>query len=176
LKLTADQIAAAEECGVSFPPASPAQVQRYAMQRKIFQVGGQAVLATRDGALFETAATLERLIAEGLRRRRDLSAWEATARPVAEPPAAVTEPAVQAPPSAPEPRAATTKPKSRPAAKGGAKAATHSRALSLVRPFVGPMPVSERARRPFAQQAERWLTAGAERRGREDKHWSRRRK
>jgi len=67
LDLTPDQIADAEACGVSFPTATPAQVQRYAMQKKVFRIGGAAVLATRDGALFETAGTLERLIAEGER-------------------------------------------------------------------------------------------------------------
>ena len=62
LDLTPDQIAGAEACGVSFPAATPEQVQRYAMQ-KVFRIGGKAVLATRDGALVEAAATLERLIA-----------------------------------------------------------------------------------------------------------------
>jgi hypothetical protein len=72
--LTPDQVADAETVGVSFPPATRSQVQRYAMQRKVFRIGGETVLATRDGALFETAATLERLIAEGERQRRDLAA------------------------------------------------------------------------------------------------------
>ncbi len=79
LELTSEQIADAEACGVSFPAATPDQVQRYAMQKKVFRIGGELVLATRDGALFETAGTLERLIAEGERQRRDLAEWEATA-------------------------------------------------------------------------------------------------
>ncbi len=87
LDLTTDQVADAEACGVSFPPATPQQVQRYAMQRKVFRVGGAAVLATRDGALFDTAGTLARLIAEGARRRRHLAEREAAA----------TVPAVEAP-------------------------------------------------------------------------------
>jgi hypothetical protein len=73
LDLTTDQITAAELCGVSFLPATSAQVQRYSMQRKIFRLDGQFVLATRDGSFFETAATLERWIAEGERQQRDLA-------------------------------------------------------------------------------------------------------
>ena len=33
------------------------------MQRKVFEIDGQPHLATRDGSFFETAGTLERLIA-----------------------------------------------------------------------------------------------------------------
>ena len=101
LELTSEQIADAEACGVSFPAASPAQVQRYAMQKKVFRIGGAAVLATRDGALFETAGTLERLIAEGERQRRDLAGWKAAV-------SVVDTPASPPPPTAePEPPSAT---------------------------------------------------------------------
>ena len=48
LDLTSDQVADAEACGVSFPAATPQQVRRYAMQRKEFRVGGEAVLVTRN--------------------------------------------------------------------------------------------------------------------------------
>jgi hypothetical protein len=55
------------------------------MQRKVFEIDGQPHLATRDGSFFETAGTLERLIAGELeaRSRADLAAWEAggTAEP-----------------------------------------------------------------------------------------------
>ena len=99
LELTSEQIADAEACGVSFPAATPDQVQRYAMQKKVFRIGGELVLATRDGALFETAGTLERLIAEGERQRRDLAGREAAA-----PVPAVEAPAPPAPAHAAEPR------------------------------------------------------------------------
>jgi hypothetical protein len=54
------------------------------MQRKVFRIGGEAVLATREGSLFETAGTLARLIEEGERQRRDLVGWREAA-PVGEP-------------------------------------------------------------------------------------------
>lgn len=140
-ELTPDQIADAENAGVSFPSATPAQVQRYAMQRKVFRIGRKAVLATRDGSLFETAATLERLIAEGGRQRRDLAEWEAAVpAPGAEdlgPPRHAVETPYPPAPSAMLRAARTAKPR---------------RALP----------------------GERWLTAGAERRGRLAQHWSRR--
>jgi DNA-binding protein H-NS len=49
------------------------------MQRKVFEIDGQPHLATRDGSFFETAGTLERLIAEELdaQQQADLAAWEA---------------------------------------------------------------------------------------------------
>ena len=101
LRLSYDKVAAARACGIEFPPASPAQVQRLSMQRKVFEIDGQPHLATRDGSFFETAGTLERLIAGELdaRQKADLAAWEAggTAEPSAAPaPAQVaSEPAEQ---------------------------------------------------------------------------------
>jgi DNA-binding protein H-NS len=49
------------------------------MQRKVFEIDGQPHLATRDGSFFETAGTLERLIAGELeaQQQADLAAWEA---------------------------------------------------------------------------------------------------
>jgi len=146
LDLRPDQIADAEACGVFFPAATPEQVQRYAMQKKVFRIGGEAVLATRDGALFETAGTLERLIAEGERQRRDLAEWEATATP---------GPAVEAPAPPPPPPAEDPNPSPAPVALA-------ARRTAKTRGLRGTPP------------AERWLTAGAERRGRLAQHWSRR--
>jgi DNA-binding protein H-NS len=79
LKLSHEEVAAAEACGIAFPPASPAQVQRLSMQRKVFEIDGRPHLATRDGSLFETAGTLEHLIAAEVeaRQQADLAAWEA---------------------------------------------------------------------------------------------------
>ncbi len=85
MQLSYDKVAAARACGIEFPPASPAQVQRLSMQRKVFEIDGQPHLATRDGSFFETAGTLERLIAGELeaQQQADLAAWEAggTAEP-----------------------------------------------------------------------------------------------
>src|SRR5215210_5846908 len=85
LRLLYDKVAAARACGIEFPPASPAQVQRLSMQRKVFEIDGQPHLATRDGSFFETAGTLECLIAGELdaQQQADLAAWEAggTAEP-----------------------------------------------------------------------------------------------
>lgn len=143
LDLTSDQIADAEACGFSFPAATHAQVQRYAMQRKVFRIDGKPVLATCDGSLFETAATLERLIAEGERQRRDLAEWEAAvAAPVAEAPAPPTPP-----------RAIGRKPRPAPTAPP-------------------PPRASKTAMQRQAPPGERWRTAGAERRGRLAQHWS----
>ncbi len=85
MQLSYSKVAAARACGIEFPPASPAQVQRLSMQRKVFEIDGQPHLATRDGSFFETAGTLERLIAGEVetRQQADLAAWEAggTAEP-----------------------------------------------------------------------------------------------
>ncbi len=66
------------------------------MQRKVFEIDGQPHLATRDGSFFETAGTLERLIAGELeaRQQADLAAWEAggTAEPSPAPAPAQTAP------------------------------------------------------------------------------------
>jgi hypothetical protein len=75
LHLSPEEIAAAEACGVSFLPASDAQVQRLAMQRKVFYLAGAPILATRGDGLFETAGTLQQLIDEGRQQQRDLSQW-----------------------------------------------------------------------------------------------------
>jgi hypothetical protein len=178
LHLSADQIAAAEMCGVSFLPASDAQVQRYSMQRKVFRIDGQPVLATRDGSFFETAATLERWVAEGQRQQHDLVAWQAAAAPA--PPEAAVAAAVSAAPAQPPaaehilvPVAArpTRKPR---AARHPAPAVAHEfEAIVAIAPALPSVPT---ARRTKARSACRWVTAGAERRGREDKHWSVRRK
>ena len=147
LDLTSDQVADAETVGVSFPAATPQQVQRLSMHLKVFRVGGEPVLATRDGALFETAATLGRLIVEGGRQRRDLAAWQA----------AVPAPEAKAP-SLPSPLRSAEKPRPKP-------------------PVVSPPPMPVAAARlkgRAAPRGERWRTAGAERRGRLAEHWSRR--
>jgi hypothetical protein len=83
LHLSPEEIAAAEACGVSFLPASDAQVQRLAMQRKVFYRAGAPILATRGDGFFETVGTLQQLIEEGRQQQRDLSQWMGAAEPVA---------------------------------------------------------------------------------------------
>ncbi len=69
------------------------------MQRKVFEIDGQPHLATRDGSFFETAGTLERLIAGEVeaQQQADLAAWEAsgTPEPFPAPAQAAPEPAEQ---------------------------------------------------------------------------------
>ncbi len=64
MELTLEQQRAARACGFSFFPATEAQVQRLTMQKRIFRLGGQPFMATRDGAFWETHGTLMRLIPE----------------------------------------------------------------------------------------------------------------
>jgi len=42
LQLSLDQIAAAKACGIAFTPASPDQIQRLSMQRKVFWIDSGA--------------------------------------------------------------------------------------------------------------------------------------
>ena len=79
MHLSPEDIAAAEACGVSFLPASAAQVQRLAMQRKVFYQAGAPILATRGDGFFETVGTLQQLIEEGRAQQRDLAQWQAAA-------------------------------------------------------------------------------------------------
>ena len=63
MELTRKQSEAAKACGCTFFPATEAQAERLAMQRRIFTLGGKPFLATRDGGgFFETHATLALLI------------------------------------------------------------------------------------------------------------------
>ena len=118
LHLSPEDIAAAEACGVSFLPASAAQVQRLAMQRKVFYRAGAPILATRGDGLFETVGTLQQLIEEGRRQQRDLSAMAGGGGGDAATPdaAALREVAPEPGPSEPapvEPMPAPSRPKRR---------------------------------------------------------------
>ena len=90
MRLSHDKVAAARACGIEFTPASPAQVQRLSMQRRVFEIDGRPHLATRDGGFLETAGTLERLIAGEVeaQQQADLAAWEAGGTAEPSPPAA----------------------------------------------------------------------------------------
>ena len=62
MELTREQRAAAEACGCALVPATEEQVRRLTMQRRVFRLDGEPVLATRDGGYFETHGTLATLI------------------------------------------------------------------------------------------------------------------
>jgi hypothetical protein len=149
LDISLEQVAAAEFVGVEFLPASADQVHRLSMQRKVFRIDGEAVLATRDGSFFETAATLGQLIEEGEQRRRDLTEWEA-ASPTAVPA-----------PEEPEP------PPGR-ASQSDDETAPSEPELPTTSPNV-PVKAEATGRQP---RPPRWFTAGAERQGRASQHWS----
>ena len=193
LMLIPEQVAAAMLVGVSFRPATHAEVQRLAMQRKLFKLDGTAVVATRDGTFLETTATLEQLIEEGERQQRDLADWQAAALAEALPEIE----AASLPQSEPEPPdTAETElpvPEPAPAKAEIVQLALTPPAAELEAPTEAeealPLPVvaaSVHSMIPGAQSTtpptrkhprqDQWVTAGAERRGRAVKHWSTRRK
>ncbi|MBY0330262.1 MAG: hypothetical protein K2X49_06300 [Acetobacteraceae bacterium] len=178
MNLSAEQVAAAEAAGCRFLPAPADALHRFAMQRKLFHAGGREVLATRGGGLYETASTLERLIAEGLKLlpASPRAMPEPGPSQVAEPePSQVAEPqppAMAEPPPAPKRRrarpasamapadpapASPEPPESEPALPAGPRAAATA--------------IPPRSRRHHAEPP-RWSTAGAARRGRATVHWS----
>jgi hypothetical protein len=208
LQLSPQDIAMAEACGITFLPATAAQVQRLAMQRKIFYAAGQPILATRGDGFYETVGTLQRLIEDGL-QQRDLAAWQR-----AEAPPPTPEPPMPGPAMAEEANSleASSLPAVEPSAVDAdiAEEATvhavgkadrvvppkrerRSRHMAVaVDPWPAPAgqkpsvaePVSlpvegadrsggDATARP-PQAGQRWLVAGAARRGRAGKHWSNR--
>ncbi len=195
MNLTPEQAAAAEAAGCRFIPAPPDALHRYAMQRKLFRLGGQDVLATRGGGLYETASTLEQLIAIG---RDRLPAPAPLAPPAAVPSADAEAEAPMAPAeagsSAVEPEGAEPKQAETVEAAPVALAAAHpappaprrrprqvrlAPATDAPAADAAPEVPAEILLRPAARQrkpasATRWAIAGAERRGRTDQHWSKR--
>lgn len=64
MELTHDQVRAAEAAGCTFIPATPEQVARLTMQRRIFMIDGMPHVARRAAAgFYETQGTLATLIA-----------------------------------------------------------------------------------------------------------------
>jgi len=97
LQLTEAQVATAEAQGCRFVPASEGQVRQYSMQRRVFQVKGQAFLIMRHDGFYETAGTLLALIANA-----PIPATPASPPPVLPiEPAPAPEPEIEA---APEPK------------------------------------------------------------------------
>jgi hypothetical protein len=193
LQLNPEDIAAAEACGITFQPAAPAQVQRLAMQRKIFYAAGQPILATRGGGFYETAGTLRRLIEEGLQQQRDLAAWQQSEAspatgavepdplPQAEPePKAVEDVRAEAAVATDheEPLRATRRRLQRPLMNADPQPVSSAFAATVTEPE--PQPVAELAKPAghatirSPQPGQRWLMAGAMRRGRAAQHWSNR--
>ncbi|MCB4825344.1 hypothetical protein [Roseicella aerolata] len=194
LQLSPEDIAAAEACGVTFQPATPAQVQRLAMQRKVFYAAGQPILATRGDGFYETAGTLQQLIEEGVQQQRDLAAWQqseaSSATGAMEP-----DPQLQAEAEAKAgedvraevtvavdheaPPRPTRRRRQRPAMSTDPRPAPPA----FVAPLTKPQTVAEsaeaekpvgRATMRSPQPGQRWLVAGAVRRGRAAQHWSNR--
>jgi hypothetical protein len=133
------------------------------MQRRVFRIDGAPYLATRDGSFFETAATLHRLIAarhaDEAQQQADLAAWDASGT-------AAPSPSTQSAPDALPPRSAVppaTVPET-PArlAEEPAPAVAAAETASTLTP----------RRRSRHQRTPGWMTAGAERRGRGEQHWS----
>lgn len=194
LQLSPEEIATAEAVGVTFLPATPAQVQRLAMQRKIFYAAGQPTLATRGDGFYETAGTLQRLLEEGQRQQHDLSAWQRSQTPSPAPAeAGVAERAAAGRPAAPvevvtDQEASRARPQTereappkrlrrsrRPAPLASLPAvpaveAAPEPALPLQAESGEATAAAARSRQ--AGQRQRWVVAGAERRGRAAKHWS----
>jgi hypothetical protein len=96
LNLTPDQQQVACACGITFVPASVAQVQRLTMQRRIFPIDEQPFLATRSAGFYETYGTLMRLVEEYQqgRQRRPVQGLVPSGEAA---PAASHEPALQVP-------------------------------------------------------------------------------
>lgn len=186
LNLTPEQVEAASLAGVEFPHASSEQVQRLSMQRKVFQIDSQPVLATRDGVFFETVGTLTALIAEGEQRLRDLDSWAAAASDAED----EADVAAQLPASgeisapSPSPRA-VIKPHTNPPITSEEQLGGLDGLASVAEPSLpltrDPAGEGAAALLPGTAQAttkrgERWLTAGAGRRGRTSQHWSKHRR
>ncbi|MDO9713713.1 hypothetical protein [Paracraurococcus lichenis] len=191
LKLTPGQVTAATLVGVEFRPASPGEVHRLAMKRKIFQIDGAPVTAARDGVFFETAATLEQLIADAERQQRDLAVWEASPpAPVEAPPKVEAEPLVtparvKPEPVLPDPTLEVAEPANPvpeaplvvgPDSAEQLEVVASQSAMAAAAPSTvsnTPARAASAVRQPHRRN---WMTAGAERRGRAAQHWSGRRK
>lgn len=64
MELSPDQVRAAQAAGCTFYPATPDQVSRLTMQRRIFLIDGRPHVARRHGSgIYETQGTLTPLIA-----------------------------------------------------------------------------------------------------------------
>lgn len=63
MNLTREQIDAARANGIDFQPATPEQVSRLTMQRRIFMLpDGQACVGSRNGTVWETHGAIAQLL------------------------------------------------------------------------------------------------------------------
>lgn len=172
MQLDPQQVAAAERAGCRFRPASAAETQRLAMQRRVFFIAGEPYLAVRSDGFCETVGTLEPLIAEGLKTLKEVA--PPPLEPMVEPePMARIEPATQPEPTS---EAAAEVAPRRPRAPRKSRlepAAVPQPVLAEPRPVVAQA-IAPATAKPRIREKEqpRWLTAGAERRGRARMHWS----
>ncbi|WP_128080154.1 hypothetical protein [Roseicella frigidaeris] len=159
------------------------------MQRKIFYRAGEPILATRGDGFFETVGTLQQLIEEGRRQQQDLAQWlqaepagpatEAAATTAAEPVEAVAETAAEmpaeenpAPAEAAEPAPEPMPPKRQRRRRPPAGEPDHLPDLSDRDPGLTATLPADAPRPTSRDRSQRWLVAGAARRGRAGKHWS----
>jgi outer membrane biosynthesis protein TonB len=171
-----------------FRAATASEVQRFAMQRRVFQVAGVDMLAVRSDGFFETAGTVEPLIEAGMPAVR---ARAAMPKPSPEPVAAeaAPEPEMAEPtpePDMAEPLAAEPMPAAVPRQKRPRKPKAAPVFFApepepedepeLAQPAQRPLPLLDHKPRVREDRTPRWLTAGAERRGRAGQHWSARTK
>jgi hypothetical protein len=149
VNLDRDQVTAAELAGCQFREANPAEVQRYAMQRRIFFIEGRPHLALRSDGFCETVGTLEPLIAYGRARLASQAPADAPIaapslpagfEPEREPAPAVAAPAPEAP-SLGEAPAATALAEPAPAPKRRGRP-------PKIRDANAPPPVPKRRGRP----------------------------
>lgn len=201
LNLTADDIAAAEAVGCIFQPLPPSQLSRFAMQRKIFYIEDEPVLATRGGGLYETAATLSGLLEFGRERiRAGLIPRPAATLVVHETAAADVEArSADLDPITPPEAEADEAAKSEQSVEKRIRRTAQARSIrkleqaQVVKPLdaaegteqgsVPPVPEpasavspARRSCRTRESREPKWMTAGADRRGRASVHWSTRQK
>lgn len=153
MQLTDTQVAIAESLGCRLVPATEAQVRQFAMQRRVFQVGGKPFVVMREDGFYETAGTLLALIAN----------YQPPEKPSA-PPAEITPPPAEAtaevappepaPPSKPLPEAepVVTAEAPQPAAEPQPAAVEPAPADNVMSQASLPLPEPSRAarRRPAA--------------------------
>ncbi|MGK7870945.1 hypothetical protein [Falsiroseomonas sp. E2-1-a20] len=147
MNLTSEQQRAARACGVTFVPATGAQVQRLTMQRRIFRIDDQPFLAVRNDGFWETYGTLMRLIEEYEQDRRQRSVEVPVAPPEAalaplsaptlpRPAAKVADPVTAEP--AQHQEVARVKPRRRRAVRAGAEAEQEATRTEVSNETPGP--------------------------------------
>ncbi len=99
MQLSNEQADAARALGCRFIAATEAQVRQFSMQRRVFTIEGKPFLAARQDGFYETAGTLQALIADVMRRKAAPPAQEPAADSPVEQPVAEEEPVADARPA-----------------------------------------------------------------------------